>query len=78
MIFISGIISIIIQKDTLCTNKIRVIYLLPELSQFFIQKRSFFHSFFFFRGGGGREGRDLPPQSREHPNLVFQQKCKLI
>ena len=49
MIFIFGLISIIIQKNTLCTNKIRMIYFCPK-KLFFL----FIHLFSFFGGGGGR------------------------
>ena len=36
MIFISGVISIIIQKNALCTSKIHVIYFCPNSPDTFI------------------------------------------
>ena len=44
LIFISGIISIIIQKNTICTNKIRVIHFCPNFV-FFLPENV--HSFYF-------------------------------
>ena len=57
MVFISGVIRIIIQKNTLCANKTRVIYFCPNCVNFLPWKRSFF----FFWGGGLGVGRLLPP-----------------
>ena len=54
MIFISGIKSLIIQNNTLCTNKIRVIYFLPKLL-----------IFLFWRGGAtAPPAPPLPPPAR--------------
>ena len=46
MIFICGIISIITLKNTLCKNKIRVIYFCPHQVSFWLEK-----AFFSFFGG---------------------------
>ena len=61
MIFISGLISIIIQKNTLCANKTRVICFLPELRQFFVPK-TFIFLFLGGRMGGAGATAPLPPQ----------------
>ena len=45
MIFISGIRSIIIQKNTLCTDKILVIYYCPNCVSFFFPKTFIFNFF---------------------------------
>ena len=55
MIFIFGVISIIIQKNTLCTNKIRVIYFWQN---YVIFLPKYVH--FFFWGGEGGGGNCLP------------------
>ena len=55
VVFIPGITSIIIQKKTLCQNKIRVIYFCPNCVNFLREKAHFF----YFSGGDG----SLPPSS---------------
>ena len=42
MIFISGVISIIVQKNTLCTSKIRVIYFCRKCANFLPENIYFF------------------------------------
>ena len=37
MIFIFGVISIVFKKNTLCTNKICVIYFCPNCVNFFLE-----------------------------------------
>ena len=71
MIFISGIISIIIQKNTLGKRKIRAIFLCPSYVNFFAGKRSFIYLFtylfvylFIFWGEGGVGDCCLVPQAR--------------
>ena len=56
MTFISGIISIIIRKNTLCTNKIRMIYFCPSCVNF-LPENVFFKNFF--------GGRQLPPSASQ-------------
>ena len=50
MIFISGIISIIIQKNTLCTNKFGVTYFCPNWV-ICLPENAHFSIFFFLKGG---------------------------
>ena len=72
MIFISGIISIIIQKNTLGKRKIRAIFLCPSYVNFFAGKRSFIYLFIYlficlfiyFLGEGGVGDCSLVPQAR--------------
>ena len=52
MTFISEIMSIIDQKNTLCTYKKCVIYSCPNCVIFFAQKRSIFYFIFFWWGEG--------------------------
>ena len=63
MMLISGIISLIIQKNTLGKNKIRAIFLCPNYVNFFAGKRSLFYLFiylFIYFLGRGRGGWLLP------------------
>ena len=53
MTFICGIISIIVQKKTLCKNKIRAIYFCPNCVNFVLENAPIFSSFF-------QERRDCP------------------
>ena len=46
MIFTSGIVSVIIQKNKLCKNKIRAIYFCPNCVKFLPEN---INVFFFFR-----------------------------
>ena len=57
VIFLSGVIrSIIIQKNTLCTNKTCVIYFCPNCVNLLTENVHFLFFIFFFWGGG-----DCPP-----------------
>ena len=71
MIFISGIISIIFQKNKLCTNKIRVIYFCPNCVNFLPEKVHFLIFFFFF-GGGRRLTPCPPPPPARAPRPISQ------
>ena len=80
MIFIFEIISIIIQKNTLCTNKFCVIYFCPNCVNFLTENANFFILFylfiFFFLGGG--EGGDWPhclPARAPMMAKYFMVKC---
>ena len=57
MMFIPWVISIIIQKNTLCASKIRVIYFCPNCVSFFSRK-----IFFTFKGAAAL----LPPAPHIH------------
>ena len=48
MIFISGVISIVIQKNTFCINENQVIYFCPNCVNFLSEKDHFFLFLFFF------------------------------
>ena len=48
MIFISGVISIVIQKNTFCINENQVIYFCPNCVNFLSEKVHFFLFLFFF------------------------------
>ena len=67
MVFISGIISIIIQKNMLCTNKIRVIYFCPNCVNFlpknlyFVYLFIYFFYYYYFWWEEGRWRFPLPP-----------------
>ena len=67
MIFISRVISIIIQKNTLCTSKIRVIYFCPNCvsvpSENVIFLFIFIYLFIYLLGGGEGDCPLLPPSS---------------
>ena len=62
MIIISGVVSIVFQKNTLCTNKICVIYFCPNCVKFLLENVIFFIYLFIFFFGGGRLP-PLPPSS---------------
>ena len=69
MIFISRVISIIIQKNTLCTSKIRVIYFCPNCVSVLSENVTFLFILiylFIYLFFGGR-GAELPPPA---PQLV--------
>ena len=58
MIFISGIITIIIQKNTLCSNKVCVIYFWPNCVNFWLKK----FIIYFLRGAMVPSAPPLCPQ----------------
>ena len=68
MILISGVISRIIQKSTLCTNKIRVIYFCSNCVDFLPGKVRFIIISFFYGGemeeGGRGDCHPCPPLAR--------------
>ena len=64
MILISGVISIIFQKNTLCTNKIRMIYFCTNFVNFLAENVFLFLIFFFWGGGGGGDCPTVPPPAR--------------
>ena len=59
MMFIPGVISIIIQKNKLCANKIRVIYFCPNCVNFLPEN----FLFFLFLGGRLPSPAPSPPSS---------------
>ena len=62
MILISGVISIIFQKNTLCTNKIRMIYFCTNFVNFLAENVFLFLIFFFWGGEVGGDCPTVPPQ----------------
>ena len=79
MIFISGIISIIIQKDTFSKNKIRRIYFCPNCVNFLRENIHFcFFCFCFFLGGGGQLDPLPPPNPCAYDDNKSKMPVKLI
>ena len=64
MIFISGVMSIIVQKNTLCANTVRVIYFCPNCVNFLPENLYFFYFFL-----GWATAQPGPPSSSDYDCL---------
>ena len=67
MIFIPGIISIIIQKNTWCTSKVHVIYFCSNSVSFLPEKLSYF----YFSGTAAPCTLPPPPPSPRHSLCTY-------
>ena len=70
MIFISGVINIIIQKNTLCTSKVLLIYFCPNCVNFLPENVQFFLSF-FLKGAAPQLVRLCSKQNKNNCATTF-------
>ena len=74
VMFISGVMSIIIQKNTLCASNIRVIYFVRTAS-IFCPKTFIFSGFYFFWGGGATISLPARSPMSLSNNKNYRLKC---